>query len=59
MSYVKWDMNRSITEAYSAALPPDQQGEVLHRYILGGYRLYDRLTEGFPHVPGSPPGTPS
>ena len=50
VSYVKWDMNRSITEAYSAALPPDQQGEVLHRYILGVYRLYDRLTEGFPHV---------
>ena len=50
VSYVKWDMNRSITEAYSAVLPPDQQGEVLHRYILGVYRLYDRLTEGFPHV---------
>ncbi len=50
VSYVKWDMNRSITEAYSAALPPDQQGEVLHRYILGVYRLYDRLTKGFPHV---------
>ena len=50
VSYVKWDMNRSITEAYSAALPPDQQGEVLHRYILGVYRLYDRLTKRFPHV---------
>ena len=50
VSYVKWDMNRSITEAYSAALPPDQQGEVLHRYILGVYGLYDRLTKGFPHV---------
>jgi len=50
VSYVKWDMNRSITEAYSAALPPDQQGEVLHRHILGVYRLSDRLTKGFPHV---------
>ena len=50
VSYVKWDMNRSITEAYSTALPPDRQGEVFHRYILGVYDLYERLTSGFPHV---------
>ena len=50
ISYIKWDMNRSITECYSAALPADQQGEVYHRYILGVYDLYDRLTKRFPHV---------
>lgn len=50
VSYVKWDMNRSMTEVYSAALPPDRQGEVMHRYILGVYDLYDRLTRRFPHI---------
>lgn len=50
VSYVKWDMNRSITECYSAALPADRQGEVFHRYILGVYDLYERLTSAFPHV---------
>ncbi len=50
ISYVKWDMNRSITECYSAALPADRQGEVYHRYILGVYDLYERLTSRFPHV---------
>ena len=50
VSYVKWDMNRSITEAYSAALLPDRQGEVFHRYILSVYDLYERLTSAFPHV---------
>lgn len=50
VSYVKWDMNRSITEAFSASLPADQQGEVFHRYILGVYQLYDRLTTAFPQV---------
>lgn len=50
VSYVKWDMNRSITECYSAALPADRQGEVYHRYILGVYNLYERLTSKFPHV---------
>lgn len=50
VSYIKWDMNRSITECYSSALPPDRQGEVYHRYILGVYDLYERLTSRFPHV---------
>ena len=50
VSYVKWDMNRSITECWSHALPADQQGEVFHRYILGLYELYERLTAKFPHV---------
>ena len=50
VSYVKWDMNRSITECWSAALPADRQGEVFHRYILGVYSLYERLNQAFPHV---------
>ncbi len=50
LSYIKWDMNRNITEAFSQKLPVDQQGEFFHRYILGVYRLYDRLTTEFPHV---------
>ena len=50
VSYVKWDMNRSITECYSGALPADRQGEVFHRYILGVYDLYERLTSAFPEV---------
>ncbi len=50
VSYIKWDMNRSITECYSAALPPKRQGEVFHRYILGVYDLYERLNTRFPHI---------
>jgi len=50
ISYVKWDMNRNITEPYSTALPPDRQGEFFHRYTLGVYDLYRRLTAEFPQV---------
>ncbi len=50
IAYLKWDMNRSITDCYSAALPADRQGEVFHRYILGVYRLYERLHTAFPQV---------
>ncbi|WJP98985.1 alpha-galactosidase [Geobacillus stearothermophilus] len=50
ISYIKWDMNRYITEPYSNGLPADRQGEVFHRYILGVYQLYERLLEAFPHI---------
>jgi len=50
VSYIKWDMNRSITEAYSQMLAADQQGEVFHRYILGVYTLYEKLNVQFPDI---------
>lgn len=50
LDYIKWDMNRNITEMYGADLPFDQQLEFSHRYILGVYDLYDRLTKAFPNV---------
>ena len=50
ISYVKWDMNRNITEPFSPALPAWRQGEFLHRYILGVYALYERLTKAFPGI---------
>lgn len=50
LDYIKWDMNRNITEMYGADLPADQQLEFSHRYILGVYDLYDRLTKAFSDV---------
>ena len=50
VSYVKWDMNRNITEPFGSALAADRQGEFFHRYILGVYELYERLTTQFPEI---------
>ena len=50
IDYVKWDMNRNMTERGSAALPPQHQQEVSHRYILGLYKLLGRLTEKYPDI---------
>ncbi|WP_179393932.1 alpha-galactosidase [Lacticaseibacillus absianus] len=50
LDYIKWDMNRHITELYSLALPPAQQKELGYRYIQGVYTLYDRLTRAHPEV---------
>ena len=50
IDYIKWDMNRNIADAHSAALPPHRQLEASHRYMLGVYGLLDRLTGEFPEV---------
>ena len=50
IDYVKYDMNRNHTEAFSAALPADRQGEVEHRFILGVYRFHRLLLEALPDV---------
>ena len=50
IAYIKWDMNRSMTDVYSRALPPERQGEAAHRYMLGLYDLLGRLTADFPQV---------
>lgn len=50
ISYIKWDMNRYITECYSQTAESARQGEVMHRYILGVYDLYTRLREEFPEI---------
>jgi alpha-galactosidase len=50
ITYIKWDMNRNITEAYSRGLAPEKQGELMHRYILGVYTLYERMTARYPNI---------
>jgi alpha-galactosidase len=50
ISYVKWDMNRNMTEVGSSTLEPARQQEVAHRYILGLYELIERLTREFPSI---------
>ncbi len=50
IEYVKWDMNRSISDWYSTCLPSSRQGEQPHRYILGLYELLERLITDFPYI---------
>lgn len=50
ISYIKWDMNRYLTECYSVAKPAEEQGKVFHQYVLGVYGLYDRLLRDFPEL---------
>lgn len=50
INYVKWDMNRNMTEIGSANLPPERQRETAHRYMLGLYKVMDVITSSFPDV---------
>ena len=48
VSYVKWDMNRHISDAYSPTLK--NQGEFYHRHMLGLYHVLDSLFTKRPHI---------
>lgn len=50
IEYVKWDMNRQLTNIGSCGLPADRQGELYHRYVLAVYRMQERLTKEFPNL---------
>ncbi len=50
IDYVKWDFNRNLTEVSCAELPPEKQGEIFHRFVLGTYEIMDRLTTDFPDL---------
>lgn len=48
--YMKWDINRSLTDIWSNNLPADRQGEVFHRYVLGLYRVMDGIIKTHPDI---------
>lgn len=49
-AYVKMDMNRSITDVYTAVSDQQSQGKILYRYTLGVYRFMERLLERYPDL---------
>ena len=50
IEYVKWDMNRPLTDVASFCLEGERQGELFHRYVLGVYELQERMLTDFPHL---------
>ncbi len=50
IDYVKWDVNRSLSDIYSHKYAGNQNGEVYHRFILGVYDLLERFLEKFPDI---------
>ena len=50
IAYVKWDMNRQLTDLGSAYLDKESQQELFHRYVLAVYHMQERLTTEFPDL---------
>ena len=50
IEYVKWDMNRHMTELGSAGLPAQRQKEMPHRYMLGLYQVLEQVVGSHPNV---------
>ena len=48
ISYIKWDMNRNLSDIYSINLK--NQGELFHRYVLGLYEIIEAIQEKFPNI---------
>lgn len=49
ISYVKWDMNRHMTDMFSLTLGFNQ-GRFFHEYILGLYSILTRIFAQRPHI---------
>ncbi len=50
IKYVKWDMNRPLSDLGSACLGAENQGELYHRFVLGTYEMQERLLAEFPDL---------
>lgn len=50
ISYIKWDMNRTLSDIFSNGNDREYQGKTYHKYILGVYELYERLIQKFPDI---------
>jgi alpha-galactosidase len=50
IEYVKWDMNRQLSDLGSLYLGRENQGELCHRYVLAVYELQERLITEFPNL---------
>ena len=50
IEYVKWDMNRQLSDIGSLELLADQMGELYHRYVLAVYEMQERMMTEFPHL---------
>lgn len=47
IEYIKWDMNRSISDVYSAEHPV---GKVMYEYMLGVYDFLENLIQKYPDI---------
>lgn len=50
IAYIKWDCNRTMSNTYSAYLK-DKQSQVYVDYVLGLYKVFERMRQKYPHLP--------
>jgi len=50
LDYLKWDMNRHLTQVGNGWLPAERQGEFYYRYVIGLYDLLDKLKQACPDL---------
>lgn len=48
IEYIKMDMNRSISDVYSAVLKRQNYGSIMYHYVLGVYDFLERMVQRYP-----------
>lgn len=48
IEYLKWDMNRNLTDVYDSRI--SNQKNVMHNYVLGLYKLFEKITTKYPKL---------
>ncbi len=50
VDYIKMDLNRSIYDVYTHIAGWQNNGMILHRYVLGVYRFIQKILDRFPDI---------
>lgn len=50
VDYIKMDMNRHLTDIYSVGEKVQNQGVILHKYVLGVYKFLEKLLNRYPQL---------
>jgi alpha-galactosidase len=50
IEYIKMDMNRSISDVYTATAGQQNHGTIMYHYVLGVYDFLERLINRYPHI---------
>lgn len=50
IEYVKWDMNRALSDISSINLSKEEIGQFYHRYVIAMYKMQNQLIKDFPNL---------
>lgn len=50
IDYIKWDMNRYLSDVFSSNRNVHLQGRIYHQYVINLYRIFENITQRYPEI---------